>query len=140
VRKKVFHREPEWVWLTPSGMRVAGLEYRALEPSVVLLKHTYEVNKIRLRFDALYGDSAVWRSEREIKAIRQRNRDAHYADAEVEIRGLTIEETDRAPLDSRGAGARVSGGLVSSGAGCHVGRPARGAGPAARQAEDRQGV
>ena len=102
MRKKVFHREPEWVWLTPSGMRVAGLEYRALEPSVVLLKHTYEVNKIRLRFDALYGDSAVWRSEREIKAIRQRNRDAHYADAEVEIRGLTIgleiERTAKKPI------------------------------------------
>lgn len=102
VRRRVFHREPEWVWLTPSGMRLAGLEYRALEPSVTLLKHTYEVNKIRLRFDALYGDEAVWRSERQIKAIRQRNQDAHYADAEVEIRGRTIgleiERTAKRPI------------------------------------------
>lgn len=102
VRRKVFHREPEWIWLTPSGMRLAGLEYRALEPSVVLLKHTYEVNRVRLRVESLYGEGAVWRSERAIKPIRQRNRDVHYADAEIEIRGRTIgleiERTAKKPI------------------------------------------
>lgn len=105
VRRKVFHREPEWIWLTRSGMQLAGLEYRAIEPSVILLKHTYEVNRVRLRVEERYGEQAVWRSERAIKPIRQRDRDVHYADAEVEIRGRTIgleiERTAKGPLKLR---------------------------------------
>ncbi len=105
VRKRVFHREPEWVWLTPSGMRVAGLEYRALEPSVTLLKHTYQVSRIRLNVEERHGAAATWRSERALKPVRQRNVEAHYADAEVEIRertiGLEIERTAKGPIALR---------------------------------------
>lgn len=102
VRRKVYHREPEWVWLTRTGMQLARLEYQALEPSLALLKHTYEVNRVRLRFEARYGVDALWRSERAIKPIRQRDRDVHYADAEVEIDGkkigLEIERTPKKPI------------------------------------------
>lgn len=101
-RRKIYHREPEWVWLTRTGMQLAGLEYRALEPSLTLLRHTYEVNRIRLYVEERLGAAAVWRSERAIKPIRQRNVQAHYADAEVETRGVTIgleiERTAKKPI------------------------------------------
>jgi hypothetical protein len=34
--RRVFHRQPEWVWLTRAGMRLAGLEYFAGQPSPVM--------------------------------------------------------------------------------------------------------
>lgn len=101
-RRKFGHREPEWVWPTSKGMQVADLEYRALEPSLALLKHTYEVNRIRLSTEERLGTEAVWKSERMIKPIRQRDVAVHYADAEVEIRGRTIgleiERTAKGPV------------------------------------------
>ena len=60
------------------------------------------MNRIRLSTEERQGESAVWRSERMIKPIRQRNVDVHYADAEVEIRGQTIgleiERTAKGPV------------------------------------------
>jgi len=111
-RRKIGHREPEWIWPTKAGMEVADLTYRAMEPRLALLKHIYEVNRIRLSVEARHGDAALWRSERAIMPARQRAIEVHYADAEVEIRGVTIgleiERTPKKPIDV----AAIVAGLV----------------------------
>lgn len=88
-RRKIFHREPEWVWLTRSGMQLAGLTYFAGQPSPVMLRHYYQVNRIRLSVEQRHGADR-WVSERAIKPQRQRVQDVHYADAEVRIGEATI--------------------------------------------------
>ncbi len=88
-RRKIFHREPEWVWLTRNGMQLAGLAYFAGQPSPVMLRHYYQVNRIRLSVEQRHGTDR-WVSERALKPQRQRVQDTHYADAEVRIGEATV--------------------------------------------------
>lgn len=88
-RRKIYHREPEWVWLTRAGMRAVGLGYFAGAPSPVMLNHYRQVNRVRLSVEERHP-TAVWACERALKPQRQRDRDTHYADAEVRIGEATI--------------------------------------------------
>jgi len=82
--RRVFHRQPEWVWLTRAGMRLAGLEYFAGSPSPVMLNHYRQANRVRLSVEERHP-AAGWTCERALKVKRQRDRDTHYADAEIRI-------------------------------------------------------
>jgi hypothetical protein len=88
-RRKIFHREPDWVWLTRAGMQLAGLAYFAGQPSPVMLRHYFQVNRIRLSVEQRHGADR-WVCERAIKPQRQRVQDVHYADAEVRIDEATV--------------------------------------------------
>ena len=89
--RRVFHRQPEWVWLTRAGMQLAGLEYFAGQPSPVMLNHYRQVNRVRLSVEERHP-AAGWTCERALKPQRQRqrDRDTHYADAEIRIGEATV--------------------------------------------------
>jgi hypothetical protein len=87
--RRVFHRQPEWVWLTRAGMQLAGLEYLAGQPSPVMLNHYRQVNRVRLSVEERHP-AAGWTCERSLKSQRQRDRDTHYADAEIRIGEATV--------------------------------------------------
>jgi hypothetical protein len=62
--------EPAWIWLTPKGLRLAGLEYRRWEPNLGRLRHLRMVNEARLWIEGRQK-GGVWTSERDLYAARQ---------------------------------------------------------------------
>jgi hypothetical protein len=78
---------PAWVWLTPAGTRLLGLNYSAREPSVVRLAHIRAVLAVRLWLESgeVYQQGRPWwRSERRIRAAAGgRVGIAHIPDAEI---------------------------------------------------------
>lgn len=77
---------PGWCWLTPAGMRAAGLRFPARRPALGRLAHIRAVLAIRisLQGSAAFGDGAAWwRSERRIRSAAARPNPGHVPDAEV---------------------------------------------------------
>jgi hypothetical protein len=77
---------PAWCWLTPAGMRAAGLGYQARPPGLGRLAHVRAVLAARLALqagDAFRDGQAWWRSERHLRSHQGRSRTGHVADAEV---------------------------------------------------------
>lgn len=62
--------EPAWIWLTPKGIRLAGLAYRHWEPNLARLRHLYYVNEARLYLERTQK-SGYWVSERDLYVQRQ---------------------------------------------------------------------
>ena len=76
---------PAWCWLTPAGMRAAGLRYKARPPGLGRLAHVRAVLAVRLALQAgqpFRDGQAWWRSERHLRSALGR-RPGHVADAEV---------------------------------------------------------
>ena len=69
--KKVTVFDDTWVWLTISGLRLAGIDYvkNPKRPSPVTFEHSGAVGAVRLYLEYSLGDTFVsWESEREIYA------------------------------------------------------------------------
>jgi hypothetical protein len=79
--------EPPFVWLTPSGMRVSGLDFPCEEPALSTLAHNRDVVAIRLSVRVTQVVGAEWRAERSIRAVvpaRARGKaSAHLPDGEL---------------------------------------------------------
>jgi len=64
---------PGWCWLTPAGMRAAGLRYPARRPPLARLAHIRAVlaTRITLQADEPFKlGSAWWRSERHLRCLQ----------------------------------------------------------------------
>lgn len=88
VSRRLLHDCPNFVWLTASGMRVAGKTFPHGEPALATLQHSRDVVDIRLELTRL-DPSHLWRSEREIRALiapRVKGKASpHIPDAEVRL-------------------------------------------------------
>src|ERR1700728_3120274 len=67
--RTLLHGQPPFVWLTPAGMRVSGLNYPSEEPALSTLSHNSDVVAIRLTVQTGYPSGIAWRSERSIRAV-----------------------------------------------------------------------
>lgn len=78
---------PAWCWLTPTGMRAAGLGYQSRPPALARLAHIRAVLAARLWLEdgqAYREGGAWWRSERRLRAALPRKIAlSHVADAEI---------------------------------------------------------
>jgi hypothetical protein len=77
---------PEWSWLTPAGMRAAGLLFPARRPPPGRLAHIRAVLAVRLSLQdsaAFAGEVVWWCSERRIRSAAGRAGTGHVPDAEV---------------------------------------------------------
>lgn len=98
-----FHNEPSYLWLTGKGLRLAGLDFKPLEPALTSFKHLYWCNEVRL-FIAARRPEARWISERELRsehaqASREKRQVPDIPDALVETRNgvaaVEVELTDK---------------------------------------------
>lgn len=104
--RKVFFKEPPWVWPTRKALQHLRLDLPFHRPSVALLDHHRWVNEARLYLEGpAYPDPVTWRSERLLKPRDARAREVHYADAEAEIGPVTVaievELEPKKPADLR---------------------------------------
>ena len=78
--------EPAFVWLTPAGMRTAGMDYAGVEPALATLTHTRIITDIRIHLLSRYPQTS-WRSERAMRGLlpqRQRGQQQpHLPDGEL---------------------------------------------------------
>jgi hypothetical protein len=51
VYRKIYVKQPGWVYLTRKGMQAANLPYRATPPADTMLTHIYYINEVRLAFE-----------------------------------------------------------------------------------------
>ena len=92
---------PAWCWLTPAGMRAAGLRFAARQPPLARLAHIRAVLAVRIALEAseeFAAGSAWWRSERRIRAAAGLTKE-HVPDAEVHW-----PDEPASPYPGRGAG------------------------------------
>src|SRR5581483_9985501 len=88
--------ETATVWPTRTGLAVAGLGYRASEPSLATLEHRHAVARVRAAIEAR-DPSITWICERELRD-GTRGRQAHLPDGVVETaRGRTAIEVELTP-------------------------------------------
>lgn len=82
----LLHGEPAFVWLTPAGIRTAGMDYPGVEPALATLAHTRITTDIRIHLLSRYPQTR-WRSERAMRALlpqRQRGQhQPHLPDGEI---------------------------------------------------------
>jgi hypothetical protein len=71
VYRKVYTRQPGWIYLTRKGMFHTGLKYRAEPPKDRLLEHIYYINEVRLTLEEK-DPSLHWISERAIQAAQEK--------------------------------------------------------------------
>lgn len=89
--RKIFHEQPAFVWLTPRGLRQAGLDVEPWEPPNNSLDHPCWINEVRARIDgraATHPDRFQhyhWESERLWWSRRNRLLKEHKANAALEI-------------------------------------------------------
>ena len=84
--------EAATIWPTRTGLTVAGLGYRASEPSMATLAHRHAVARVRLAIETATPD-ITWICERELRD-GTRGRQAHLPDGIVHTaqgRGAAIE-------------------------------------------------
>lgn len=83
--RKIFYRQPAWIWLTRRGLSLMGFSYRPWKPKAASnLEHIYWINHIRLFVEQqLEEQEFTWVSERTLKQEGAREGESHYADAEI---------------------------------------------------------
>ena len=105
-RKKIFHGEPMWLWLSRNGVATFSSPYPYREPARSRLNHIYYVNTVRLYYEARLGAEATWVSERAISKRRKKAGATHLVDGELHyqggVYGIEVELTAKshARLDS----------------------------------------
>ena len=67
VQKKVFAKDPPWLWPTTRLLRLLELPYKAYEPSCVRLEHILATNEVRLSIEDVWPQYQ-WISERRMRA------------------------------------------------------------------------
>jgi len=79
VYRKIYVKQPGWVYLTRKGMQAANLPYRATPPADTMLTHIYSINEVRLAFEEESEENMQWISERAILAEQEQIRkgDSH---------------------------------------------------------------
>jgi hypothetical protein len=71
IYRRVYAKQPGWIYLSRKGMFHAGLPYRAEPPKDRLLQHLYYINEVRLALEE--EDSSLrWVSERAIQALQEK--------------------------------------------------------------------
>jgi len=81
VSKKILADEPGYCWLTPAGLRTAGLPFRPFTPAPASLPHIFWCARTRLELTAQYPEWS-WRSERWLRAeLDQRIKSVKLPDA-----------------------------------------------------------
>jgi hypothetical protein len=91
---------PASVWATTSGLRVAGLGYRASEPTFATLAHRHAVARVRAAIEGRDG-TVHWVCERELREGLSGRR-AHLPDGVVESdRGRAAIEVELTPKTGR---------------------------------------
>jgi hypothetical protein len=71
VYRRVYTKQPGWIYLSRKGMFHAGLPYRAEPPKDRLLEHLYYINEVRLALEE--EDSSLrWVSERAIQSLLEK--------------------------------------------------------------------
>jgi hypothetical protein len=65
ARRAVLQGQPPWVWLTPRGLRTAGLSYAPWTPTIRTLWRAGAANAVRLFLEGRGG--ITWRSERALR-------------------------------------------------------------------------
>jgi hypothetical protein len=76
---------PAWCWLTPAGMRAAGMRFPARRPPLARLAHIRAVLAARITLEAsgeFTQGAAWWRSERRLRSAAGTS-SGHVPDAEV---------------------------------------------------------
>src|SRR3954469_4633576 len=84
--------EPAFIWLTPQGQRVCGVDFKPWRPQAIgRLPHLAAVTDVRLHI-AERRPEAVWVSERVLarNLAQQGERRAHLPDAEIMIGGQRV--------------------------------------------------
>jgi len=89
-REKLFFKQPAWIWLSREGLNQFSFSARYWKPSIGILNHVFWVNEVRLFVEQRRGDGVAWRSERLLKPSWTNDKEAHYADAEVELDEGTV--------------------------------------------------
>lgn len=101
--------EPIYIWLTQKGIETVGLPFRAIRPSLSLIKHIHAVTKVRLRLEEIHPDG-IWTSERELTRRvnrlneQERKKIDHIPDGELDLpngKKLVIEVELSAKTDQR---------------------------------------
>jgi hypothetical protein len=81
VYKKILADEPGYCWVTPAGLRTAGLPFRAFVPQPSNLRHLFWCVQARLALTARYPTWS-WRSERWLRTeLDQRIKSVKLPDA-----------------------------------------------------------
>jgi hypothetical protein len=85
-----FLGEPAYIWLTSKGLSDLGIEFRATQPSLAILKHVDAVNQVRLwlESDSRKNKPELWIPERILR--RGERKLLHTPDAEAQIGGVKI--------------------------------------------------
>jgi hypothetical protein len=79
--RKILADGPRFIWLTPQGLRAAGLPFRAYEPKPAELSHLAWCVQARLKMQELYP-AAAWQSERWLRhELTQRMKRVSLPDA-----------------------------------------------------------
>ena len=102
--EKLFRKYGPFTWLTPAGLRLAGLDFKPLKPQPTTLQHLYWCNQVRL-FMAERRPSYVWKSERYLRSEHaqatkdQRQApdlpDAHFTGPGAAEIAIEVELTDK---------------------------------------------
>ncbi len=87
--RKYFYRQPEWVWLTRQGLVQMNLNYSNWSPSVGILNHLHDLNRVRIRIEDQFTE-CYWRSERDLRREHRTDKRFHIADGEVHLNGQVI--------------------------------------------------
>jgi hypothetical protein len=95
--RKIYVRQPGWIWLTRKGLAFVDQEYRPGVPAESLLNHLYYINEVRLALEDEYPwERLDWTSERELQHWREEMRErgsklSHTPDAIAEVDGQEID-------------------------------------------------
>ena len=102
--RKLYVRQPGWVWITPSGLRQLELPFKAWRPTIGgRLNHLHHVNEVRLRIEAQFSDGR-WHPERALRREHSGDERFHIPDGEFYFGGysygieveLTAKSAERA--------------------------------------------
>lgn len=81
VYKKILASEPGYCWLTPAGLRAAGLPFRVFAPQPYSLPHIFWCVQVHMILTAQYPTES-WRSERWLRTeLDQRIKSVKLPDA-----------------------------------------------------------
>ncbi len=94
---------PAMIWVRQGGLQVAGLEWRAREPTITRLAHMHAVGVTRWRAEAnpAWSD-ARWVCERELRSVQLASggsRRDHVPDAVLEIPGRGKKPAYRSAIE-----------------------------------------
>ena len=90
IYRRVYAKQPGWIYLARKGLFHAGLDYRASPPRDRLLEHIYWINEVRLKLEET-EPSIQWISERAIQALqekRQKGQRLQHIPDGIVVRGM----------------------------------------------------